>query len=173
MSERKYRYYLVVDEGPVPTAIKKFIQMQNETDQRVLDFIDTYGCRSLAVDEFGNVKGVFFDEPPFVQEWTQHEDKKLGTYYVPNFDTEAGLKIDDELPQTVPSAETFAKMAGLSHLVVKNELGSFIRQCGFRHYGGHLVVLQPVDGKREATIADKTGLLEVGEEELRALGINI
>lgn len=154
-------------------AIRKFVQLQNETDDRVLRFIQDYGCRSLAVDEFGNVKGVFFDEQPFGEEWTQHEDKNLGTYYVPNFDTEAGLKIDEDLPQTVPSAETFASMAGMSHLVVKDEFGTFIRQCGFRQYGGYLVVLQPVDGEREATIADKTGLLEMSDEQILRLGIDL
>ncbi len=173
MSKRKYRYYLVVDDGPVPNAIKKFVQLQNETDRQVLDFIDTYGCRSLAVDEFGNVKGVFFDTKPRDNDWTQHEDKRLGTYYVPNFDTPRGLMINDELPQTIPSAETFAEMAGASHLIVKNGFGTVIRQCGFRHYGGYIVVFQPVSGEREAMIVDKTGMLEVGEEELRDLGINI
>lgn len=173
MRSENFRYYLVTGRGRVPAAISRFLAEQRSIDVRITKFIEDYGCRSLVIDELGNVKGVTFDEKPNELEWTEHTEKDFGPYFVPNFDTEAGLKINDELPQYVPSAEQFGKAAGISHLTVTTEIGTFIRQCGFQQHGGHIIVFQPIDGEREAVIEDKTGLLELSREDLVRLGVDI
>lgn len=168
----EYTYYLVVGDGPVAQAIDKIEEAQQELSETVERLRDMYGVASLVHNEFGSVLGVTLGDRADFEQWVRDEGRGETAVYRPNEELETGKALLEAIPDRVPTAFDFSRESGIKVLMVKNEMGTFIRQPGYRIYHGLKVVFRPVDiDGTAAEMRDESGLKLLTRDEYLLVSI--